>query len=154
MAPLCPAQHSARLHSKATMTGKGSGHLTFVPFSPPMVPPPQAPPPSMNAPQKKQCTRASKLAPILPAAGILHNIALLAPEPSKKLMPNITWEEKHADQLVEWITTHTTDQHILFHDHATSTSASKPPPGDKPSGKSKKEVSVAIARHTYICNQP
>ena len=88
--------------------------------------------------------------PILPTAVLPHDVALSAPEPSKKSMPNITWEGKHTDQLVEWSMTHTADWHILFHDCVTSTSASKPPPGDKPSGKSKKEVSAAIARHIFI----
>ena len=150
MTPLRPIRHSARLQAKVAMAGRGSGRGSiFVPFEPPMVPSPSQVTPSTSAPPKKRCPRASKSAPTLQPIGIPDQASSSAPEPIKRSTLNIVWEGRHTDQLVEWITTHIADWHILFHDHSTSTSASRPPPGDKLSGKSKKEVSAVIARHIF-----
>ena len=132
------------------MAGRGSGQGSiFMPFEPPMVPSPSQVTPSTSAPPKKRCLRASKSAPTLQPIGIPDQASSSAPEPIKRSTLNIVWEGRRTDQLVEWITTHIADRHILFHDRSTSTSASRPPPGDKPSGKSKKEVSAVIARHIF-----
>jgi hypothetical protein len=40
------------------------------------------------------------------------------------------------------------DRHVLFHDRSSSTSI-KLAPGDKPSGKNKKDVSAVIAKHIF-----
>ena len=50
--------------------------------------------------------------------------------------------------LVAWITSCAADHHVLFHDQSSSTST-KLSPGDKPSGKNKKDVSAAIAKHIF-----
>ena len=86
---------------------------------------------------------------MLQPIGIPDQASSSAPKPIKRSMLNIVWEGRHTDQLVEWIMTHIADWHILFHDRSTSTSASRPPLGDKPSGKSKKELSAVIARHIF-----
>ena len=120
-----------------------------MPFELPMVPSPSQVTPSTSAPPKKQRLRASKSAPTLQPIGIPDQASSSAPEHIKRSTLNIVWEGRCTDQLVEWITTHITDQHVLFHDCLTLTLASRPPLGDKLSGKSKKEVSAVIARHIF-----
>ncbi|KAF8443715.1 hypothetical protein L210DRAFT_793454, partial [Boletus edulis BED1] len=61
---------------------------------------------------------------------------------------NITWDGRRMDSLVVWITSRAADRHILFHDRSSST-LTKLIPSDKPSGKNKKEVSTAIAKHIF-----
>ena len=52
------------------------------------------------------------------------------------------------DMLVAQITSHAADRHVLFHDWSSATST-KLSPGDKLSGKNKKDVSAAIAKHIF-----
>jgi hypothetical protein len=72
-----------------------------------------------------------------------------AAEPTKKSGANIVWEGTCTDQLVTWITLHAADRHILFHDRSTSTPTPVFLPGDRPSGKNKKDVLAAIAKHIF-----
>jgi len=62
---------------------------------------------------------------------------------------NVNWESNLAltNKLIQWLLTHPADQHILFHDRATSTYI--PGPGSKPSGRNKKEVLVVVAGHLF-----
>ncbi|KAF8430924.1 hypothetical protein L210DRAFT_863670, partial [Boletus edulis BED1] len=60
----------------------------------------------------------------------------------------ISWEGIRTDMLVAWIMSHPADCHILFHDRSSS-SSSMLTHGDKPSGKNKKEVAAAIAKHIF-----
>jgi hypothetical protein len=62
---------------------------------------------------------------------------------------NVNWDNNLTltTKLIQWLLSHTADQHILFHDHATSTHI--PIPGDKASGKNKKEVQAVIARYLF-----
>ena len=85
----------------------------------------------------------AQAAPVLPAS---------APIATKKtLSANITWDGRYIDLLVEWITSCAADHHVLLHDHSSSM-MTKLPPGDKPSGKNKKDVFSAIAKHIFKDN--
>ena len=55
------------------------------------------------------------------------------------------------DMLVAWITSHSADHHILFYDCLSSASVSRfsQASEDRPSGKNKKDVSAAIAKHIF-----
>ena len=75
--------------------------------------------------------------------------ASLPTKPTKKSAANIIWEGHCTDQLVDWITSHISDHHILFHDHSASALTAQPPPGDKPSGKNKKDIASAIAKQIF-----
>lgn len=74
-------------------------------------------------------------------------------ESSKKIFPPVAWDGQRTDMLVEWITTHVADRHILCHDArgASSTSKSQPTavPGDRRSGKNKKDITCVIAKHIF-----
>ncbi|KAI5987247.1 hypothetical protein EDD15DRAFT_2199773 [Pisolithus albus] len=70
-------------------------------------------------------------------------------------VPPVQWDATRTEQLVTWLLTHAADRHILFHDKNTGESSRAPPaaPGDKPSGRNKKEVRLAIASHIFA-NDP
>ncbi|KAG6379036.1 hypothetical protein JVT61DRAFT_11464 [Boletus reticuloceps] len=71
------------------------------------------------------------------------------PPPTKKPpTANITWDGRCTDLLVAWITSQAADWRIVFHDRS-SLMLTKLAPGDKPSGKNKKEVSRAITKHIF-----
>ena len=108
-----------------------------------------------GVPQRKRHGRGSKTVSTptpAPAPTLSTSTSQAAPGPSKKtLAVNITWEGRHTDMLVAWITSHSADCHILFHDHSSSASASRfsQASKDRPSGKNKKDVSAAIAKHIF-----
>ncbi|KAI6036710.1 hypothetical protein BKA83DRAFT_4511324 [Pisolithus microcarpus] len=62
----------------------------------------------------------------------------------------VHWDQDptRTERLIHWLLNHAADRHILFHDKNTGQSSSAPPPaaGDKPSGRNKKEVRLAIAK--------
>jgi len=58
---------------------------------------------------------------------------------------NIIWDEVCVQELVTWLVTRPADRHVLYHDQ----SSTLPPPGKRPSGKQKKGIHAAIARHIF-----
>ena len=69
-----------------------------------------------------------------------------------KSPPNISWDADptRSEKLVAWLVSHPTDRHILFHDHAGNSSATPAiSPNNKPSGRNKKDVQAAIAKHIF-----
>ncbi|KAG6379808.1 hypothetical protein JVT61DRAFT_10353 [Boletus reticuloceps] len=68
-------------------------------------------------------------------------------EPPKKMAINIVWEASRTNLLIVWIMGHEADRHILFHDRSSSATMSLP--GDKPSGKTKKDVAGVITKHIF-----
>jgi hypothetical protein len=68
--------------------------------------------------------------------------------------PNIIWDETCVQELVSWLVTHPTDRHMLYHDH--NQAGSSPPlfPNEWPSGRQKKDIYAAIARHIFDCKDP
>ncbi|KAL4062069.1 hypothetical protein V8B97DRAFT_1921118 [Scleroderma yunnanense] len=56
------------------------------------------------------------------------------------------------EKLVFWIINHPTDHNILFHNHLSSIPVPTHSPDDRPSGKNKKEVTAAIAKHIFKHN--
>ena len=103
-------------------------------------------------PPKKRRGRGSKATPAPTPSSTSAGMsapAPSAPAPTKKTSTaNITWDERRTDMLVTWITSRAADRHVLFHDRSSSTSTTLTP-GDKPSGKNKKDVSAAIAKHIF-----
>ncbi|KAI5995120.1 hypothetical protein EDD15DRAFT_2366046 [Pisolithus albus] len=69
-------------------------------------------------------------------------------EPVKGLQVHWDQDPTRTERLIRWLLSHAADRHILFHDKNTGQSSSAPPPaaGDKPSGRNKKEVRLAIAK--------
>ncbi|KAI6006865.1 hypothetical protein EDD15DRAFT_2357900 [Pisolithus albus] len=69
-------------------------------------------------------------------------------EPVKGLQVHWDQDPTRTERLIRWLLSHAADRHILFHDKNTGQSSSAPPPaaGDKPSGRNKKEVHLAIAK--------
>ncbi|KAG9308859.1 hypothetical protein JVU11DRAFT_11489 [Chiua virens] len=103
---------------------------------------PQAPQASRrgrNSPQKKRNGRGGKGA-----------AATISAEPSfpKNNQPNISWTDDHTNKLVDWILTRPANRHILFLD-CTSSSKTTLNTTKRPSGKNKKEVAGAIAKHIF-----
>ena len=69
---------------------------------------------------------------------------------SSALRPlNIVWDETHVQELVSWLMTRPADRHILYHDHNPTGSTPPFPPSERPSGKQKKDVHAAIAKHIF-----
>ncbi|KAL4062818.1 hypothetical protein V8B97DRAFT_1877335, partial [Scleroderma yunnanense] len=65
---------------------------------------------------------------------------------------NISWDADltHLEKLVSWLVSHPTDCHILFHDHTgNSSTTSALSASNKPSGRNKKDVQAAIAKHIF-----
>ena len=62
---------------------------------------------------------------------------------------NVNWDNSPilTTNLIQWLLSHPADRHILFHDCASSTHV--PVPGDRPSGRNKKEVQAVIAKHLF-----
>ena len=52
-------------------------------------------------------------------------------------------------ELVSWLVTHPADRHILYHDHIQSGSAPPLPSNQRPSGRQKKDIHAAIAKHIF-----
>ena len=79
-----------------------------------------------------------------PGAASASSSKSSAPQP-----PNIVWDETHIQELVSWLITCPADRHILYHDHNQTGSTPPFPPSEWPSGKQKKDVHAAIAKHIF-----
>ena len=163
-----PPRRSARLQALTNRPITMGGGAQFVSNIPMTSPDPTQHQRGGMSP-KKQCGKAKAPAPTLAPAP--------APAPIK-----ITWEGKHLDMLVAWITSHPLNRHILFHDCASTSSSTTPSPSDQPLlsddsadsddvppnkvlGKNKKEVCAKIAQCIFrkdcnhsgpwcICSRP
>ncbi|KAL4062362.1 hypothetical protein J3A83DRAFT_4194785 [Scleroderma citrinum] len=73
-------------------------------------------------------------------------------EVTSKSPHNISWDADltHLEKLVSWLVSHPTDCHILFHDHTgNSSTTSTLSASNKPSGRNKKDMQAAIAKHIF-----
>jgi hypothetical protein len=69
--------------------------------------------------------------------------------------PNIIWDETCVQELVSWLVTRPTDRHVLYHDRNQAGSTPPPlPPNEWPSGRQKKDIHAAIARHIFYGKDP
>ena len=78
------------------------------------------------APPKKHCARVNwpTTTPQIP----LLPVPVPVPPATRQLALNIVYKGSHTNQLVDWITSHAADWHILFHDCSTLALISKFPP--------------------------
>ncbi|KIJ13920.1 hypothetical protein PAXINDRAFT_13241 [Paxillus involutus ATCC 200175] len=62
---------------------------------------------------------------------------------------NVNWDSSSilTTNLIQYLLSHPANRHLLFHDHAAA--AHVPIPGDKASGKNKREVQAVIAKHLF-----
>ncbi|KAF8551932.1 hypothetical protein OG21DRAFT_1486619 [Imleria badia] len=78
-----------------------------------------------------------------------QDLAAAAPAMTSRA-PNIIWDEKRVTKLVAWIVERPADRHILYSGSAPATTG---PSGTKqdehPSGKQKKDIHAAIAKHIF-----
>ena len=67
--------------------------------------------------------------------------------------PNIIWDENRVRKLVTWIVDRPADRHILYNDRNQSGSA-PPLSNEHSSGKQKKDIHAAIAKHIFEGEDP
>ncbi|KAL4069010.1 hypothetical protein J3A83DRAFT_4373282 [Scleroderma citrinum] len=129
--------NASKLHPKSTMTPQSSGGRGNL----------------CGRPKGKRCQQSTvlqsntfELIPQPPAA----------PPPSQgvtsKSLHKISWDADPtcSEKLVAWLVSHPADCHILFHDHTgNSSTTSALFTNDKPSGRNKKDVQAAIAKHIF-----
>lgn len=68
--------------------------------------------------------------------------------------PNIVWDGTCVQELVSWLVTHPTDRYILYHNRNQAGSAPLLPPNQWPSGRQKKDIHAAIAKHIFDSKEP
>ena len=73
----------------------------------------------------------------------------VASKSSTPKLPNITWGEARVQELVSWLVTRPADRNILYHDRNQSGPAPPLTPDQRPSGKQKKDIHAAIAKHIF-----
>ena len=76
-----------------------------------------------------------------------------APATTTSRPPNIIWDENQVRKLVTWIVDHPADRRILYGDRNQSGSA-PPLSNECPSGKQKKDIHAAIAKHIFEGEDP
>jgi hypothetical protein len=72
-----------------------------------------------------------------------------ASKSSTPKLPNIIWGETRVQELVSWLVTRPADRNILYHDRNQSGPAPSLSPDQRPSGKQKKDIHAAIAKHIF-----
>ena len=127
----CSARLQALTNKPTAMAGRGTGQGSMA-LKKAAVPTPHQATPTTSiwnnaaAAQVKCCTRGGKSQIAAPIPLPVQEPVVSTTKLMKKLAVNIVWEGGCMDQFVNWITSHMSDHHILFHDCSASTSIIKP----------------------------